>query len=116
MGQAPVAISKTPTESPQLAADGPARPVRPVRRARQGGGPVRAQVLAGGSGRAATRGGGEVIELECGILRVLKMPRPPLASAFAPSPPAVSGGNAYSSRQPWGLSVTSSVVMGEPSM
>jgi hypothetical protein len=73
MAQGPVEISKIPTESPQLAAGRPARVVRavgsvqPVRRVRQGRGPARAQVLADGNGRAATRGGGEVIELECGI-------------------------------------------------
>jgi integrase len=67
MAQASGAISKIPTESPQLAVGRSARAVQPVRRARQGGGPARAQVLASGNGRAATRGGGEVIELECGI-------------------------------------------------
>jgi hypothetical protein len=29
--------------------------------------PARARVLASGTGRESTRGGGEVIELECGI-------------------------------------------------
>jgi hypothetical protein len=74
MAHGPVEICKIPTESPQLSAGRPVRPprvVRPaqsVRGARRGGAPqARAQVLAGGSGRAATRGGGEVIELECGI-------------------------------------------------
>jgi len=64
MTQAPAAISKIPTESPQptprRAASSPGRP----RRAPTTG---RSPALAVGTGRAATRGGGEVIELECGI-------------------------------------------------
>jgi integrase len=64
MTQAPAAISKIPTESPQptprRAASSPGR----LRRAPSTG---RSPALAGGIGRAATRGGGEVIELDCGI-------------------------------------------------
>ena len=54
------ARSKIPTKSPQPArgrADGRAKSGRTA--------PGR--MLAGGTGRAATRGGGPVIELECGI-------------------------------------------------
>jgi integrase len=62
MTQAPAAIFKIPTESPQ-----PARKAaRPVRRAKAGR-PAPGRVLANGTGRAATRGSGEVIELEYGI-------------------------------------------------
>jgi hypothetical protein len=64
MTQAPAAISKIPTESPQptprRAASSPGR----LRRAPSTG---RSPALAGGIGRTATRGGGEVIELDCGI-------------------------------------------------
>jgi len=60
--QAPAAIFKIPTDSPQ-----PARKAgRPARRAKPGR-PAPGRVLANGTGRAATRGGGEVIELEYGI-------------------------------------------------
>jgi hypothetical protein len=59
----PAANAKIPTDSPQLAPRGPAKASRRPRKAPVGGSPV----LAGGNGRAATRGGGEVIELECGI-------------------------------------------------
>jgi hypothetical protein len=62
MTQAPRATFKIPTESPQ-----PARKTaRPARRAKPGC-PAPGRVLANGTGRAATRGGGEVIELEYGI-------------------------------------------------
>ena len=62
MTQAPAAIFKIPTESPQ-----PARKAaRPARRAKAGR-PAPGRVLANGTGRAATRGGGEVIELDYGI-------------------------------------------------
>ena len=62
MTQAPAAIFKIPTDSPQ-----PARKAgRPARRAKAGR-PAPGRVLANGAGRAATRGGGEVIELEYGI-------------------------------------------------
>ena len=62
MTQASAAIFKIPTDSPQ-----PARKAgRPARRAKPGR-PAPGRVLANGTGRAATRGGGEVIELEYGI-------------------------------------------------
>ena len=59
MTQAPPAIFKIPTKSPQPARGKPGR-ARPGRQA-----PGRARV--NGTGRAATRGSGEVIELEYGI-------------------------------------------------
>jgi len=59
MTQAAPAQVKIPTESPQ-----PGRSGRPRGRA---GAPARARVLAAGTGRESSRGGGEVIELECGI-------------------------------------------------
>jgi len=62
MTQAPAAIFKIPTESPQPARKA-ARPARRAKAAR----PARARVLANGTGRTATRGGGEVIELDYGI-------------------------------------------------
>ena len=62
MTQAPPAVFKIPTKSPQ-----PARKAaRPAGRATTGR-PAAGRVLASGTGRAATRGGGEVIELEYGI-------------------------------------------------
>jgi hypothetical protein len=64
MSQAPVAIFKIPTEIPQAA---PARTAKPSGRAKRTPGASRSLVLVSGNGRAATRGGGEVIELECGI-------------------------------------------------
>jgi hypothetical protein len=64
MRQAPAAIFKIPTDSPQLA---PRRAARPSGRPRKTFATGRSPALAGGTGRAATRGGGEVIELECGI-------------------------------------------------
>ena len=62
MTQAPPAVFKIPTKSPQPARGRAAAP----RRARGEGQPARRprRVLASGTGRAATRGGGEVIELE----------------------------------------------------
>jgi hypothetical protein len=61
MTQEPAAIFKIPTKSPQ-----PARKaVRPARKAKAAPAPRR--VLANGTGRTATRGGGEVIELDYGI-------------------------------------------------
>jgi hypothetical protein len=54
MTQAPPAVFKIPTKSPQ-----PARG--------KAGRPAPGRVRASGTGRAATRGGGEVIELEYGI-------------------------------------------------
>jgi integrase len=63
MTQALPASFKIPTESPQPARGKPARPAgRPKARRRAPG-----RVLANGTGRAATRGGGLVIELEYGI-------------------------------------------------
>ena len=62
MTQAPAAIFKIPTESPQPARKA-ARPARNAKAAR----PAPGRVLAGGTGRAATRGGGAVIELDYGI-------------------------------------------------
>jgi hypothetical protein len=59
MTQAPPAIFKIPTESPQPARKA-ARPARRAKAAR----PAPGRVLANGTGRAATRGGGEVIELD----------------------------------------------------
>jgi integrase len=62
MTQAPAAVFKIPTESPQ-----PARKAaRPARRAKATR-PAPGRVLANGTGRAATRGGGEVVELGYGI-------------------------------------------------
>jgi hypothetical protein len=62
MTEAAPAVFKIPTKSPQ-----PARKAaRPARRAKADR-PVPGRVLAKGTGRAATRGGGEVIELEYGI-------------------------------------------------
>ena len=68
MTAAAAPIFKIPTESPQPASPRPARGkcVRPAARAKAGR-PVPGRVLANGTGRAATRGGGEVIELEYGI-------------------------------------------------
>jgi integrase len=60
--QAPPAVFKIPTESPQPARKA-ARPGARARTVR----PRTGRVLASGTGRAATRGDGEVIELEHGI-------------------------------------------------
>jgi hypothetical protein len=62
MTQTQAAIFKSPTKSPQPASS---RAVRPAARAKVGG-PVRSRILASGTGRAATRGGGGVIELADG--------------------------------------------------
>jgi hypothetical protein len=62
MTQAPAAVFKIPTESPQ-----PGKAAKPSGRAKKAPHAGRSPVLASGNGRAATRGGGEVIELECGI-------------------------------------------------
>jgi hypothetical protein len=64
MTQAPAAIFKIPTDFPRLA---PRRAAKPSGRPRKTFATGRSPALAGGTGRAATRGGGEVIELECGI-------------------------------------------------
>jgi hypothetical protein len=63
MTQAARAVSKIPTKSPQPARG---KPGRPAGRAKAGR-PAPGRVRASGAGRAATRGGGEVIELEYGI-------------------------------------------------
>ena len=55
---------KIPTEAPQLLHSGPARRVG---RPKKGNRTARSWVIASGTGRATTRGSGEVIELECGI-------------------------------------------------
>ena len=62
MTQAPAAVFKIPTESPQPARKA-ARPARRAKAAR----PAPGRVLANGTARAATRGGGEVVELGYGI-------------------------------------------------
>src|SRR5258708_2539511 len=61
--QAIPAIFKSSTKSPQLAHSGGGRPASRGK----AGSPAAGRVLANGTGRAATRGGGEVIELEHGI-------------------------------------------------
>ena len=63
MAQAAHAVVKIPTKSPQLILG---KSGRPTRRAKAGR-PASGRVLANGTGRAATRGGGEVIELEYSI-------------------------------------------------
>jgi integrase len=63
MTQAPPAIFKIPTKSPQPAHGKAGRPAGRAKANRL----APARVLANGTGRAATRGGGEVIELEYGI-------------------------------------------------
>ncbi len=52
-----------PTESPQPSRSRPGGALR----ARKSGVPARPKVIATGTGRDSTRGGDEVIELECGI-------------------------------------------------
>ena len=64
MTQAPPAVFKIPTKSPQPARG---KAGRPAGRAKAGR-PAPGRVRASGTGRAATRGGGEVIELEYGII------------------------------------------------
>ena len=76
--------AKIPTDSPQLVRNGArqsalrakvtAESPQPGRgraggalRAKKGSAPARPKVIATGTGRESTRGGGEVIELECGI-------------------------------------------------
>jgi len=78
MTQAPPAVFKIPTKSPQAAlrprqtaADSP-QPAsgtltRPARRAKHAAGAPRTRILATGTERGSTRGCGEVSELECGI-------------------------------------------------
>ena len=69
MAQAPAAIVKIPTKIPQLVPDRPGKPpvTVPAARPKKATGPRRSPVFASGSGRTAKRGGGEVIELECGV-------------------------------------------------
>jgi hypothetical protein len=65
MAQIAASAAKIPTDSPQLVSGKPsARRVRPARR---DAGSSRSRLLAVGSERAATRGSGEVIEMDCGI-------------------------------------------------
>lgn len=64
MTQAASARIKIPTETPQLLHSAAARPAG---RPKKGSPTTRSRVIASGTGRAATRGRGEVIELECGI-------------------------------------------------
>jgi hypothetical protein len=64
MSQAPAVIFKIPTTSPQPAPGTPAKLSGRPKTARSTG---RSPVLASGNGRAATRGGGEVIGSECGV-------------------------------------------------
>jgi hypothetical protein len=63
MTQAPSAIFKIPTNSPQPSRGKPAGPAQQAKAGHRAPG----RVLANGTGRAATRGGGEVVELEHGI-------------------------------------------------
>ena len=65
MAQAAPERTKIPTKSPQPAPSGAARPAG---RAKKAGSTARSRVLASGTGRAATRGSGDVIDLEYGIL------------------------------------------------
>lgn len=65
MTQAPAALSKIPTESPQLASV--RRPIRRLRPAKQVPGAPGSRLLAGGGERAANRGGGGVVTLDGGI-------------------------------------------------
>jgi hypothetical protein len=62
MTQAAPAIGKIPTVSPQVGHGTAGRRAKRAAAGRPAG-----RVLASGAGRAATRGGGEVIELEHGI-------------------------------------------------
>jgi integrase len=63
MTQAATPLTKIPTESPQ---PGRSTAVRRTGRPKAGR-PAAGKILASGSGRAATRGGGEVVELEHGV-------------------------------------------------
>jgi len=64
MTQAAPARIKIPTETPQLLHSAAARPDG---RPKKGSRTARSRVIASGTGRATTRGSGEVIELECGV-------------------------------------------------
>ena len=65
MTQAPAAVFKIPTESPQLARGAVSRARRAAAKPRAAG--SAASRVAGVETRAATRGDGEVIELDLGI-------------------------------------------------
>jgi integrase len=67
--QAQPAVFKIPAKIPQLVPDRVAKPpvARRTARGKKAYGVSRSPVFASGNGRAATRGGGEVIELEHGI-------------------------------------------------
>jgi hypothetical protein len=64
MTQAAPARAKIPTKSPQPGLGGSGRPSG---RAPRSSGPGNPRILAGGAGRESTRGGADVIELDCGI-------------------------------------------------
>ena len=64
MTQAAPARTKIPTKTSQLLHSGPARAAG---RSKKGSRTARNWVIASGTGRATTRGSGEVVELECGI-------------------------------------------------
>jgi hypothetical protein len=64
MTQAAPARTKIPTKTPQLLHSAAARPAG---RPKKGSRTARSRVIASGTGRATTRGSGEVIELECGV-------------------------------------------------
>ncbi len=64
MTQAAPARTKIPTKTPQLLHSAAARPAG---RPKKGSHTARSRVIASGTGRATTRGSGEVIELECGV-------------------------------------------------
>jgi hypothetical protein len=64
MAQEAPARTKIPTKTPQLLHSAAARPAG---RPKKGSRTARSWVIASGTGRATTRGSGEVIELECGI-------------------------------------------------
>jgi hypothetical protein len=76
MTQAPSVIFKIPTKSPQ---PGRGKTVHPAARAKTGR-PATGRVFANGTGRAVTRGGSEVIELEFGITVYPAREEKPLAS------------------------------------
>lgn len=63
MTQPPSVVFKIPTKSAQPARGKPARPAGRLKPGR----PAASRVFAYGTGRSATRGGGEIIELEHGI-------------------------------------------------
>ena len=73
MTQEAPARTKIPTKSPQPARGKAARPVVRAKAGRT----ARCRVLMTGTGRAAARSGGEVLELECGITVYPARPRAP---------------------------------------